>query len=196
LPFTRFPGVDALIGPEMRSTGEVMGIDVRFGAAFSKAQTAAGQGLPSKGRIFLSLSDRDKRRDVVAALRELSESGFELVATQGTADWLRSGGLDVAEVVDKVGPGNTPVRGRTAVDLILEGRLDVVINTPRGRGARADGDYIRSAAVAAGVPVITTIAGARAAVAAVAAERDEIGVRSLQGWHALLREHRDAHGGA
>jgi carbamoyl-phosphate synthase large subunit len=192
LPFLKFPGADALIGPEMRSTGEVMGIDARFGTAYGKSQAAAGVRLPTKGRVFLSLADRDKRRDLLSALRELVDAGFDLVATTGTAEWLRSGGLDVVETLAKVGAasGDDTVEP-TAVDLIAQGRLDAVINTPRGRGARADGAYIRSAAVAAGIPVITTVAGAKAAIAAIADDRTGApSVRSLQEWHALLAEHR------
>ena len=189
LPFTRFPGSDALIGPEMRSTGEVMGIDADFGTAYSKAQLSAGSVLPLKGRVFISIADRDKKEPIADAVRALSESGFEIVATAGTASWLSATGIAVAEEVAKLTSDGSDTEGvPTAVDLIADGRIDVVFNTPRGRGPRADGAYIRTAAVEADIPIVTTIAGAKAAVAAIAAGCDDLRVRSLQDWHGLMSE--------
>ncbi|MGH9263207.1 MAG: carbamoyl-phosphate synthase large subunit [Acidimicrobiales bacterium] len=182
LPFNRFPDVDTLLGPEMRATGEVMGIDATFGLAFAKSQTAVGDRLPERGMVFLSLADRDKPGGLVAA-RRFVELGFALAATDGTARYLRDNGVPVAEVVDKVAEpsdGHT----RTAVDLIANGELDLVVNTPRGRGPRADGAYIRLAANVQGVPCLTTAAAALAAAGGIADwARHGLSVRSLQEYH-------------
>ena len=176
LPFNRFPDVDTLLGPEMRSTGEVMGIDATFGLAFAKSQLAAGARLPDSGTAFLSLADRDKPSGVTAA-RRLAELGFSLVATEGTAAALEEAGLPVAEVVGKVSEGSTT----TALDLLAGGKIDLVVNTPRGRGPRADGDYVRAAAAAHGVPCLTTVAAALAAAEGMADRaRHPLEVRSLQ----------------
>lgn len=182
LPFDRFPDVDTLLGPEMRSTGEVMGIDRSFGLAFAKSQAAAGNRLPTSGTVFLSLADRDKQAGLVVA-RRFAELGFELAATDGTARALESEGLPVSDVVGKLGEGS----GNGAVDaveLISSGKVDLVVNTPRGHGPRADGDHIRRAATRHRVACITTIAAARAAVAGIAqrAEHEPV-VRSLQDYH-------------
>ena len=163
LPFQRFPDVDTILGPEMRSTGEVMGVDRSFGLAFAKSQVAAGNGLPASGTVFLSLADRDKRSGVDVA-RRFVELGFALAATSGTAAMLETEGLPVAVVVAKVGEGT----GVDAIDLISSGKVDLVVNTPRGRGPRADGNHIRRAATRLHVPCITTVAAARAAAAASA----------------------------
>ncbi|MGD0380258.1 MAG: carbamoyl-phosphate synthase large subunit [Acidimicrobiales bacterium] len=163
LPFDRFPGVDTLLGPEMRSTGEVMGIGSTFGLAFAKSQIAAGTRLPSEGAVFLSLADRDKAGGLEAA-RTFRELGFELLATSGTAAFLESNGLPVATVVAKVGETGAS----DAVELIASGRVQLVVNTPRGRGPRADGVHIRSAALAHQVPCLTTVAAARAAATGIA----------------------------
>ena len=163
LPFDRFPTVDTILGPEMRSTGEVMGIDRSFGLAFAKSQAAAGNRLPATGTLFLSLADRDKRAGIDVA-RRFAELGFALAATSGTAAALEAEGLPVATVVGKVGAGS----GVDAVDLISSGKVDLVVNTPRGRGPRADGDHIRRAATRHRVPCITTVAAARAAAAGIA----------------------------
>ena len=159
LPFGRFPGVDTLLGPEMRSTGEVMGVDRTFGLAFAKSQMAAGSPLPSSGMIFLSLADRDKGAgaEVAASFRAL---GFEIAATVGTAGFLRDQGIEVAQLVAKVGEDGPAA---DAVALIATGRVQLVINTPRGRGPRADGAHIRAACVEHLVPCLTTLAAARAA---------------------------------
>ncbi|MGF1598206.1 MAG: carbamoyl-phosphate synthase large subunit [Acidimicrobiales bacterium] len=180
LPFNRFPESDALLGPEMRSTGEVMGIDTSPGLAFVKSQLAAGTRLPrpDDGAVFLSLADRDKAAGVEAA-ELFAGLGFELLATAGTAAALAEAGLAVAAVVDRLGG-----EGTNAVEQMVSGRIALVINTPRGRGARADGAYIRRAAAQHGVPLLTTIAAARAAglgLREVGSGR--LGVRSLQAIH-------------
>jgi len=179
LPFDRFPGVDTLLGPEMRSTGEVMGIGSTFGLAFAKSQIAAGTRLPSEGAVFLSLADRDKAGGLEAA-RTFAELGFELVATSGTAAFLESNGIPVARVVAKVGESGA----FDAVDLIATGRVQLVVNTPRGRGPRADGVHIRSAALAHQVPCLTTVAAARAAATGIVDwRRHGLSVACLQEVH-------------
>ncbi|MGH8973765.1 MAG: carbamoyl-phosphate synthase large subunit [Acidimicrobiia bacterium] len=179
LPFDRF-GVDTLLGPEMRSTGEVMGIDRTFGLAFAKSQMAVGNRLPDRGTVFLSLADRDKPTGLVAA-RRFTDLGFALVATSGTAAACEAEGIPVSVVVAKRGDDV----GIDAVDLIASGKVDLVVNTPRGRGPRADGAHIRQAASAHGVPCMTTVAAALAAAAGIAEWRtSEHRVRSLQEYHA------------
>ena len=178
LPFNRFPDVDTVLGPEMRATGEVMGIDATFGLAFAKSQTAAGDRLPEQGMVFLSLADRDKPGGLVAA-RRFVDLGFSLAATAGTARYLRDNGVPVAQLVGKL--GEDP---QSAVDLIANGDIDLVVNTPRGRGARADGAYIRLAAGVHGVPCLTTAAAALAAAGGIADwARHRLSVRSLQEFH-------------
>ena len=180
LPFNRFPDVDTVLGPEMRSTGEVMGIDLTFGLAFAKSQMAAGNKLPETGAVFFSLADRDKNGGLDAA-RRFIEAGFTIVATQGTADFLRDNGVPVSKVVAKVGEGGDRV---DAVDLISSGAVQLVVNTPRGRGPRADGAHIRRAANVHKVPILTTAAAARAAAAGIADwARHPLRVRSLQEFH-------------
>ncbi|MGQ0519980.1 MAG: carbamoyl-phosphate synthase large subunit [Actinomycetota bacterium] len=164
LPFGRFPDVDTVLGPEMRSTGEVMGIDTTFGLAFAKSQIAAGDRLPESGSVFFSLAGRDKEGGLAAAAR-FFELGFSLAATEGTAAFLEAGGVPVKTVVGKLSDGGD---GPTAVDLIASGKVQLVVNTPRGRGPRADGAYIRTAANVHNVPCLTTMAAARAAAAGIA----------------------------
>ena len=179
LPFSRFPGVDTLLGPEMRSTGEVMGVGTTFGLAFAKSQIAAGTALPAEGTVFLSLADRDKGAGLEAA-RGFAELGFTLAATSGTAAFLESNGVEVATVVAKVGETGAD----DAVELISSGRVQLVVNTPRGRGPRADGLHIRSTALANQVPCLTTVAAARAAAAGMADwRRHSLSVVSLQEVH-------------
>jgi carbamoyl-phosphate synthase large subunit len=181
LPFNRFPGVDTLLGPEMRSTGEVMGIGATFGLAFAKSQIAAGNRLPVSGVVFLSLADRDKAAGLDAA-RQFAALGFELAATTGTAAMLEAEGIAVATVVAKVGESRPGVVD--AVDLIAGGKVQLVINTPRGRGPRADGLHIRATALAHLVPCLTTVAAAKAAAAGIADWiRHPLSVRSLQEYH-------------
>jgi carbamoyl-phosphate synthase large subunit len=180
LPFDRFPGVDTLLGPEMRSTGEVMGVDITFGLAFAKSQLAAGTRLPDSGTVFLSLADRDKPAGLEVA-RAFSALGFSIAATLGTAGYLRSEGLPVDTLVAKVGEEGV---ASDAVDLIAQGKVQLVVNTPRGLGPRADGRHIRTAAVAYKVPCLTTLAAARAAAAGMADSRAHaLEVRPLQDLH-------------
>jgi carbamoyl-phosphate synthase large subunit len=182
LPFGRFPEVDTLLGPEMRSTGEVMGLDRSFGLAFTKSQAAAGNQLPERGTVLLSLADRDKPAGLVAA-RRLVELGFSLVATTGTAAALEDEGIPVEAVVAKLGEDHEP--RMDAVDMISAGKVDLVINTPRGRPARpGDGDHIRRAATVHRVSCVTTIAAAVAAASGLAEwSTSEHQVRSLQEYH-------------
>ncbi|MHB1533839.1 MAG: carbamoyl-phosphate synthase large subunit [Acidimicrobiales bacterium] len=186
LPFDRFPGADSLLGPEMRSTGEVMGIDATFGLAFAKSQSAAGGPLPAGGTVFLTLADRDKPAGLAAA-RRFAQLGFSIAATSGTAAYLREAGVAVATVVAKVGADGRADPGADAVELIRSGKVDLVVNTPRGRGPRADGAYIRRAANQHRVPCLTTLAAARAAAAGIADQAGQAGhaltVRSLQEYH-------------
>jgi len=169
LPFARFPGADPVLGPEMRSTGEVMASAADLPTALAKAERAAGRPLPTSGTAFLSVRDEDKSASVAIAAA-LAGLGFELVATEGTARTLRAAGLeigDVAKVTDAIADEST------VVDLVRRGRCDLVINTPQGSGARADGYLIREAALVARVPCVTTISGAAAAVHAIANARAE-----------------------
>jgi carbamoyl-phosphate synthase large subunit len=167
-PFSRFPGADAVLGPEMRSTGEVMASARDFPTAFAKAERAAGRTLPTGGVAFVSVEDGDKPA-AGALARRLAELGFRLHATAGTAKALAAAGLLVGHV-RKVGEEGA---GPTVVDLIRRGRCDLVVNTPRGSGARSDGYLIREAALTARIPCTTTMAGAEAAVEAIARARDE-----------------------
>jgi len=190
LPFVRFPHADTVLGPEMRSTGEVMGVDRSFPRAFAKSQIAAGNPLPDAGMVLVSLADRDKAAGLGVA-RRLVELGFEIAATSGTAGFLRANGLPIALLVDKVFEEDplvvgTPQEGTVdAVWLLHSRRVSLVINTPQGVGPRVDGYRIRLAAQQVGVPCITTIAAARAATEAIAAGREgPLEVRSLQEYHA------------
>ncbi len=179
LPFSRFPEVDPALGPEMRSTGEVMGIDRTFGLAFYKAELAAGTVLPTDGTVFLSLADADKPAGLVVAKR-LRELGLAVAATQGTADYLARFGDAVDELVAKVSEGE----GKTAVDLIAAGDVTFVVNTPEGKGGRSDGEQIRKACTLHGVACVTTVDAALAAVHGLAEFRHQpLQVRSLQEHH-------------
>jgi carbamoyl-phosphate synthase large subunit len=172
LPFGRFPGVDTILGPEMRSTGEVMGIDADPGRALAKALVAAGSALPREGTVFVSVANRDKRAIVFPAQR-LADLGFRLVATKGTAGVLGRAGIPVERVAKVSEESSREVR--SVVDLIRAGEVDLVINTPFGRGPRTDGYFIRTAAAQAGIPCITTLPGAFAAVRGIEALRGEPG---------------------
>jgi carbamoyl-phosphate synthase large subunit len=173
-PFNKFPGVDIVLGPEMRSTGEVMGIDDSFPTAFAKSQLAASSALPKKGTIFISVANRDKV-DVVPVARALAEMGYRLISTQGTAQSLRAAGIKV-ETVHKLQEGRPNL-----IDHMKNGQIDLVINTPSGKGARTDEGKIRAAAVAHGVTCITTLAAAQAAVEACRVLRQrEFAVSALQ----------------
>src|SRR5439155_13082921 len=188
LPFKRFrtpagKGVDNLLGPEMKSTGEVMGIDVTFGHAFAKSQAAAYGSLPTEGKIFVTVANRDKRGIVFPAKR-LADLGFAILATAGTAAVLRRYGIECEVIRKHFEAGDGP----DAVRLIASGEVSLVINTPQGSGARLDGYEIRSAAVVADIPCITTLPGAAAAVMGIEALiRGEMRVRPLQQLHAALR---------
>ncbi|MGP3974770.1 carbamoyl-phosphate synthase large subunit [Streptomyces sp. 8N114] len=184
MPWSRFRdvqgrGVDTVLGPEMRSTGEVMGIDSVFGTAYAKSQTAAYGALPDKGRAFVSVANRDKRSLIFPA-RELVAMGFELLATSGTAEVLKRNGIN-ATVVRKQSQGVGPAGEPTIVQLIHDGEVDLIVNTPYGTGGRLDGYDIRTAAVARSVPCLTTVQALAAAVQGIdAMARDEVSVRSLQ----------------
>jgi carbamoyl-phosphate synthase large subunit len=174
LPFAKFPHEPAILGPEMRSTGEVMGMDEGFGMAFAKAQIAAGNSLPTSGRVFLSVNDHDKGT-LVPIARDLSALGFSLVATRGTAAALRAAGLQVTNVL-KVSEGRP-----NGVDMMINGDIDLVINTPRGERSFSDEHVLRQVAIAHGVPVLTTLSAAKAAARAIEAlRRGCLQVSSLQ----------------
>ncbi len=177
-PFVKFPGVDTILSPEMKSTGEVMGIDTEFGKAFAKAQVAAGNWLPTAGRVFVSVKDADKPAAAQVA-RRLVDDGFTVVATRGTAAFLESQGIP-AEVVKKVQEGRPNV-----VDVIVNGDAQLLINTVQGARAIETSYHIRRAALEYNVPYFTTLAGARAAVSAIRSlRRSDLGVRPLQEYYA------------
>jgi carbamoyl-phosphate synthase large subunit len=196
MPFNRFQTsdgrtVDTVLGPEMRSTGEVMGFDAFFGKAFAKSQAAAYGPLPVTGRVFVSMANRDKRT-MIFPIKRLADLGFEVLATQGTAEVLRRNGIP-ATVVRKHFEGTGPAGEPTTVQLIGAGEIDLVVNTPHGStsggSARTDGYEIRTAAVLANIPCITTVQGLGAAVQGIEAMRaGDIGVRSLQEWAARSTE--------
>ncbi len=179
-PFKRFYGIDTILGPEMKSTGEVMGIDTDFGVAFAKAQISAGTLIPLKGRVFISVMNKDKRHIVFVA-KKLADLGFELVATRGTAKVLASNGIPV-QTVFKVGEGRPDI-----VDRMKNGEIHLVINTPSGKNPKADEVAIRSQAVAHSIPIITTLSGAEAVVNGIESLlKRGISVRSIQEYHAEL----------
>ncbi len=190
LPFKRFrtpsgKGIDVLLGPEMKSTGEVMGIDTNFGHAFAKSQSAAYGSLPTAGKIFVSVANRDKR-GMIFPIKRLADLGFEIVATTGTAEVLRRHGIACEQIRKHYESGE----GADAVSLILGGDVALVVNTPQGSGAsaRSDGYEIRSAAVSVDIPCVTTVPGAAAAVMGIEARiRGDLKVRPLQDLHAALR---------
>ena len=178
LPFNRFPEADPVLGPEMRSTGEVMGIDLTTGLAFAKSQISAGGALPESGTVFMSLADRDKETGLEAA-RSLSDLGLEIVATKGTADHLEKNGIRVKDVVAKLDE-----EGTDAVELIRSGAVQLVVNSPHGRGPRADGDHIRGAAGAEDIPLLTTASAALAAAKGLHEwKNSSLEVRTLQTYH-------------
>ncbi|MEU3599230.1 carbamoyl-phosphate synthase large subunit [Streptomyces sp. NPDC006798] len=195
MPWSRFRdihgrGVDTVLGPEMRSTGEVMGIDSVFGTAYAKSQAGAYGPLPTKGRAFISVANRDKRSMIFPA-RELVAHGFELLATSGTAEVLKRNGLN-ATVVRKQSEGEGPNGEKTIVQLIHDGEVDLIVNTPYGTGGRLDGYDIRTAAVARAVPCLTTVQALAAAVQGIdALNRGDVGVRSLQEHAEQLTAARD-----
>jgi carbamoyl-phosphate synthase large subunit len=179
-PFVRFPGVDTILGPEMKSTGEVMGGAGSFGMAFMKAMLGVGQRLPESGTVCLSVNNDDKP-EVLPIARELAAMGFSITGTRGTAAFLRAHGID-ASVVYKVNEGRPSL-----ADEIVNRRIEMVINTPLGRESFFDDKAVRRAAMMNGVPCITTITGAAAAVQAIRAIRSEgLDVRALQDYHAAV----------
>ena len=186
LPWNRFrridgKGVDAVLGPEMKSTGEVMGIARTFGEAFAKSQSAAFGALPKSGKVFVSLSDRDKSA-ALEPVRELLRLGFQVITTAGTHQFFSSNGLN-SEIVRKHSEGKGPNGEPTSVDLINSGEVNLVINTPLGRGSRQDGWLIRTAAIQRSVPIITTIAGFKAAVSGISElQRKAFDIASIQEW--------------
>jgi carbamoyl-phosphate synthase large subunit len=176
MPFSRFPGVDPILGPEMRSTGEVMGLDENFGLAFAKSQIGAGLKLPLSGTAFISLKEADKPSSVEPA-RQLLQMGFEIIATRGTAKYLQSAGLEV-RVVNKVLEGRPHI-----VDALKNGEVQLVFNTTEGAQSLADSFSIRRTALQQKVPYYTTIAGSMAATQAIAALRKgALDVRPLQAY--------------
>jgi carbamoyl-phosphate synthase large subunit len=186
LPWNRFRrvdgrGVDSVLGPEMRSTGEVMGIAATFGESYAKSQISSFGPLPKSGKVFVSLADKDKSHGIAPA-KSLIDLGFAILATTGTAAYLRESGISVTEV-RKYSEGQGAMGQRTIVDLLHAGEIDLVINTPVGRGTRADGWMIRTAAIQRSIPCITTTAGFAAAVAGIAAlQQGEMSVKSIQKW--------------
>jgi carbamoyl-phosphate synthase large subunit len=177
-PFAKFPGVDIVLGPEMRSTGEVMGIDTTFAAAFAKSQLAASCRLPESGNVFISVAPRDRLAIVPIASR-LASLGYSLMGTSGTAAALAEHGI-IVEVVRKIAEGRPNL-----LDHLANGRIALIVNTPSGKGARTDEGRIRASAVSHGIPCITTIAGAKAAVAAI--ERLREGPLSVYALQDLLK---------
>ena len=176
-PFRKFPGVDPVLGPEMKSTGEVMGIDSRFGMAFAKSQFAAGQHLPTEGTVFLSIKRGDKTT-VLPVARQLKAAGFKIIATEGTADFLNEQGVE-SERVFKVSEGRPNI-----VDLIKNGKVDLVINTPSGKKTRSDSYYLRRTAIEYEIPYFTTVAEARAAAEAIDTLKvQDLEVKSLQEYY-------------
>ena len=174
LPFSRFSGVDIILGPEMKSTGEVMGVSSSFGIAFYKSQVAAGSILPKKGKIFISVKDEDKT-DILVVAKKLCEMGFEIIATKGTSKVLLSNNIR-AKMVGKIGEGGTEIP-----ELIKTEEIKLIINTPSGQRGQSDMKPIRSLAVMHGVPCITTIQGAQAAVNGIESIlKGDFSVKSIQ----------------
>ncbi|MBM3706264.1 MAG: carbamoyl phosphate synthase large subunit, partial [Actinobacteria bacterium] len=157
LPFNRFPGFDTILGPEMKSTGEVMGIDKKFGIAFAKSQIATNQKMPVSGKVFISVNNKDKS-NIVPIAQELSRLGFKIIATKGTSDILEKNGIRCDSVL-KISEGRPNV-----LDMMKNGEIDLIINTPEGRNARSDGYFLRTQAVMQNIPSITTISAASAII--------------------------------
>jgi carbamoyl-phosphate synthase large subunit len=179
-PFVRFPGVDTILGPEMKSTGEVMGGADSFGMAFAKAMLGAGQRLPEEGAVCISVNNEDKG-EVLPIAKGFAELGFELIGTRGTAAYLRANGLECS-VVFKVNEGRPSL-----ADELVNRRISLVVNTPHGRESFFDDKAVRRAAMMAGVPCITTITGAAAALEAIKSLRTEgLDVRALQDYYAAV----------
>ncbi|MDD5449351.1 MAG: carbamoyl-phosphate synthase large subunit [Candidatus Omnitrophica bacterium] len=181
LPFVKFPGIDIILGPEMKSTGEVMGIDTEFGKAFVKSQLAAGSEVPVEGQIFISVKDKDKK-PIIAVAKKLSELGFGLLATRGTAEVLLKNGIKV-EAVQRVSEGSPNI-----LDCMREGKIRLIINTPSGKIPRKDEIKIRSTAVSQGISCVTTVPGAVAFVYGIEMKMNQkLDVKSIQEWHKILQ---------
>jgi len=180
-PFAKLPGVDVVLGPEMKSTGEVMGIDKDFGIAYYKAELAADTRLPTEGNVFISVRDDEKLR-IIPVAKKLKELGLNILATKGTAEVLAAAGIDV-KIVPKIGEDRPDI-----LDYIKSDKIDLIINVPKGKGSKDDEFQIRRAAVEHKVPYITTIAAAQAAVKAIEKIKKEgtFTVKSLQEYHAKL----------
>lgn len=201
MPFNRFrtsdgSWVDTLLGPEMKSTGEVMGLDKSFGVAFAKSQAASYGDVPTAGTVFVSVANRDKRH-AIFPIKKLADMGFRVLATAGTAQVLRRNDVEVTSI-RKHSQGRGPNGEPTVVDAILSGEVDLVFNTPHGQSRdgspRRDGWEIRSAAILADVPCVTTVQGLSACVQGIEAlQRHEVGVRSLQEWSAGVRAELAGH---
>ncbi|MGB4271081.1 MAG: carbamoyl phosphate synthase large subunit, partial [Propionicimonas sp.] len=195
MPFNRFrtadgSWVDTLLGPEMKSTGEVMGLDVTFGTAFAKSQAASYGNVPTGGTVFVSVANRDKRH-AIFPVKRLADLGFTVLATEGTAQVLRRQDVEVT-VIRKASQGQGPHGEPTIIDAILGGEVDLIFNTPHGQSKdgspRRDGWEIRSAAILADVPCVTTVQGLSACVQGIEAlRRGTIGVRSLQSWNEAVQ---------
>jgi carbamoyl-phosphate synthase large subunit len=182
-PFIRFPGVDAILGPEMKSTGEVMGIDATFGSAYAKSQIAAGQKLPTKGNVFISVKNQDKR-NIIFVAKKLADLGFRILATSGTAEALKSNDIDV-QVLPKLHEGRP-----NAIDLLKDGKISLIINTPSGKATKEDEMKIRSLAILYNIPLITTVSGAQASVNGIEnlIKKPKISVKSLQEYHKNIKK--------
>jgi carbamoyl-phosphate synthase large subunit len=180
LPFVKFPGIDIILGPEMKSTGEVMGIDTDFGKAFAKSQVAAGSNLPLSGCIFLSVKDKDKK-PLLPVAKKLSGMKFKLIATSGTAEYLSKNGIEV-ESIQRISEGRPNI-----LDYMKGEKVSLIINTPSGKISREDEIKIRSTAVSQGIPVVTTIRGALASVQGIEVQLGQrIDVTPVQEWHKLV----------
>ncbi|MBM3254337.1 MAG: carbamoyl phosphate synthase large subunit, partial [Candidatus Omnitrophica bacterium] len=177
-PFVRFPGVDIILGPEMKSTGEVMGIDTDFGRAFAKSQIAASASLPTSGTVFISVKNKDKRAIIFIA-KKLFDLGFKIIATEGTAKALHKNAIDV-RVIQRIHEGRPNI-----LDYIKDGKINLIINTPTtGKGPRKDEIKIRSTAVMHGIPCVTTIPGAQASVNGIEALlKGSLDVKPIQEYH-------------
>ncbi|MCX5642038.1 MAG: ATP-grasp domain-containing protein, partial [Candidatus Omnitrophica bacterium] len=182
-PFARFPGVDAVLGPEMKSTGEVMGIDASFELAYAKSQLAAGQALPLSGQIFLSVRDKDKKT-LLPIARGFHQLGFELLASSGTAGFLGEHNVSV-KIVPKVYEGGRP----NVVDLIKDKKIALIINTPSGKRPRRDITSMRAVAVSRNIPLVSTMPGAKATLLAIKAlKAGELKVKTLHEYHSELKK--------
>ncbi|OGW85466.1 MAG: hypothetical protein A2987_02770 [Omnitrophica bacterium RIFCSPLOWO2_01_FULL_45_10] len=182
-PFVRFAGVDAVLGPEMKSTGEVMGIDSTFGVAYAKSQIAAGQKLPIKGNVFISVKNQDKR-NIVFIAKKLADLGFKIMATSGTAQGLKNNDIDV-RVLPKLHEGRPNI-----IDLLKDGKVDLIINTPVGKITKEDEARIRASAILYDVSLVTTISGAQATVNGIETliKKKAFSVTPLQEYHKKIKD--------